>query len=41
MIQEKNKEEEKENEWEFEEDRIEKWDEENEIGNLQDLYNKL
>jgi len=41
MIQEKDKEEKKENEWEFEKGRIEEWNKENEIGNLQDLYNKL
>jgi len=40
-IQEKDKEEKEKNEWEFEGARIEKWDKENKMGNLQDLYNKL
>jgi len=41
MIQEKDGEEKEENKQEFERDKIEEWDEENEMGNLQDLYNKL
>jgi len=41
MIQEKDGEEKEENKQEFERDKIEEWDEENEMGNLQDPYNKL
>ena len=41
MIQEKNKEEKKENEQEFEGDRIEEWNKENKMDNLQNSYNKL
>jgi len=40
-IQEKEKEKKEENEQEFEGDKIEEWDEEDEMGNLQDPYNKL
>jgi len=41
MIQEKDGEEKEENKQEFERNKIEEWDEENEMGNLQDPYNKL
>ena len=41
MIQEKDGEEKEENKQKFERDKIEEWDEENEMGNLQDPYNKL
>jgi len=40
-IQEKEEEKKEENEQEFEGDKIEEWNEENEMGNLQDPYNKL
>jgi len=41
IIQEKNKEEKEKNEQEFKGGRIEEWNKENEINNLQNLYNKL
>ena len=40
-IPEKDEEEEEENKQEFEGERIEEWNEEDQMGNLQDLYNEL
>jgi len=40
-IPEKDEEEKEENKQEFEGERIEEWNEEDQMGNLQDLYNEL
>ena len=40
-IPEKDEEEEEENKQEFEGERLEEWNEEDQMGNLQDLYNEL
>jgi len=40
-IPEKDEEEEEENKQEFEGERIEEWNEEDQMGNLQDLYDEL
>jgi len=40
-ISEKDEEEKEENKQEFKGERIEEWNEEDQMGNLQDLYNEL